>query len=142
LSLVFVDGRLGSAYRYSRKSLRLTAIIRATKREAGSALNCCARRCRLRCSFLRLALLHYYCAGMNRREEMSGKRFALNNPIHLLVRREFIGYFARFTCSMQTSKRRYESYKLTFRCDICGRSLTPLRLGSMSRSSRECFASL
>jgi len=68
LSLVFVDGRLGSAYRYSRKSLRLTAIIRATKREqAGSALNCCARRRRLQCSFPRLALL------LTAREWIGGK---------------------------------------------------------------------
>jgi len=71
LSLVFVDGRLASAYRYSRKSPRLTAIIRATKHEqAGSALNCCARRCRLQCSFLRLALL--FAA----REWIGGKKWA------------------------------------------------------------------
>jgi len=45
---------------------------------------------------------------------------------------------------MQTSKWRYENYKLVFRCNIRGRSLAPPRLRrcSISRSSRECIASL
>jgi len=81
LSLVFVDGRLGSAFPniVTRESHRDSLlIIRAMKRErAGSASNCCARHRRTQCSFLWSAL--FTALGIE------WERFALDNQINLLA---------------------------------------------------------